>query len=118
MYINLRKPITRFHYHARAQIFFICNLWSKFLPASMICATTDTISIPVGEMYLHEKMFCTLARTSSIPMGAVNFYMQEHFLHSLTTFIPIFVMYLSAIMFCTLARTSSIPIEAINFYMQ
>ena len=45
----------------------------------MICATTDTISIPVGEMYLHAKMFCTLTRMSSIPMDAINFYMQEHF---------------------------------------
>ena len=26
---------------------------------------------------------CTLADTSSIPMGAINFYMQEHFLHLL-----------------------------------
>ena len=26
---------------------------------------------------------CTLAHTSSIPMGAINFYIQEHFLHSL-----------------------------------
>ena len=46
----------------------ICNLWGKFLPTGMICTTTDTISIPVGEMYLHAKMFCTLARTSFIPM--------------------------------------------------
>ena len=49
----------------------------------MICTTTDTISIPVGEMYLHARMFCALAHTFSIPMGAVNFYIQEHFLHSL-----------------------------------
>ena len=42
-------------------------------------------------MYLPARMFCTLARTSSIPMGAVNFYMQEHFLHSLIRLItPIF----------------------------
>ena len=26
---------------------------------------------------------CALPHTSSIPMGAINFYMQEHFLHSL-----------------------------------
>ena len=61
---------------------------------------------------------CTLPHTSSIPMGAVNFYMQEHFLHSLMTFIPIFVMYLPARMFCTLACVSYIPMDAINFYMQ
>ena len=61
----------------------ICNLWGKFLPAGMICTTTDTISIPVGAIYLHARMFCALAQTSSIPMGAINFYMQECFLHSL-----------------------------------
>ena len=26
---------------------------------------------------------CTLADMSSIPLGAINFYIQEHFLHSL-----------------------------------
>ena len=61
----------------------ICNLWGKFLPAGMICTTTDTISIPVGEMYLHVRMFCALAHTFYIPMGAINFYMQECFLNSL-----------------------------------
>ena len=55
----------------------ICNLWGKFLPVSMICTTTDTISIPVGAMYLHATMFCALADMSSIPMGAINFHMQE-----------------------------------------
>ena len=59
----------------------ICNLWGKFV--GMICTTTSTISIPVGEMYLHARMFCALAHTSSIPMSAINFYMQECFLHSL-----------------------------------
>ena len=54
-------------------IFVTCG---ASLPASMICTTTDTISIPVGEMYLHARMFCVLAHTSSIPMGAINFYMQ------------------------------------------
>ena len=49
----------------------------------MICTTTEKISILMGEMYLHARMFCALAHTSSIPMGLVNFYMQEHFLHSL-----------------------------------
>ena len=46
-------------------------------------STTDTISIPVGAMYLHARIFCALAHTSSIPMGAINFYMQERFLHLL-----------------------------------
>ena len=55
----------------------------KFLPVGMICTTTDTISIPMGLMYLHARMFCALAHTSSIPLGAINFYMQEYFLHSL-----------------------------------
>ena len=61
----------------------ICNLWDKFLPIGIICTTTDTISIPMGEMYLHAKIFCSLAHMSSIPMDAVNFYMQECFKHSL-----------------------------------
>ena len=60
-----------------------CNLWGKILPLGMICTTTDTISIQVGEMSLHARMFCALARMSAIPTGAINFYMQERFLHSL-----------------------------------
>ena len=55
----------------------ICNLWGKFLPAGMICTTTDPFSIPVGEMYSHARMFCALAHMSSIPRGAINFYMQR-----------------------------------------
>ena len=39
--------------------------------------------IPMGEMYLHARMFYTLAHTSLIPTGAINFYMQECFLHLL-----------------------------------
>ena len=61
----------------------ICNLWGKFSLTGMICTTTDTISIPLGEMYLHARMFCALAHMSSIPTCAINFYMQERFLHSL-----------------------------------
>ena len=34
-------------------------------------------------MYLHARMLCALPHTSSIPMGAINFSMQECFLHSL-----------------------------------
>ena len=64
----------------------------------------DTISIPVGEMYLHARMFRALAQTSSIPMGAINFYMQECFFTLAdTTHILMFGMYLHARMFCTLA---------------
>ena len=63
----------------------ICNLFSKFLIAGMICTTTDTISIPVGEMHLHARMFFALAHTSSIPMGAINFCMKERFLHADST---------------------------------
>ena len=50
----------------------ICNLWGEFLPVGMICTTTDTISIPAGEMYLHARMFCAFAHTSSIPMDAMQ----------------------------------------------
>ena len=57
----------------------ICNLWGKFLIVGMISTTTNIISIPMGEMYLHARMFCALAHTSSIPMGALNFYLQERF---------------------------------------
>ena len=35
----------------------------------------------MGVIYLHARMFCTPTHTSSIPMGAINFYVQEHFLH-------------------------------------
>ena len=121
----------------------ICNLWGKFLPASMICTTIDAISIPVGEMYLHARMFCALAHTYSIPMSAINFYMQERFSHSLIPllFKCLYVFYshgcnvrawnlfwasvakpvlwqLMILLLCTLAHRSFIPMDAINFYMQ
>ena len=38
----------------------ICDPWGKFLPAGMICTTTNTITVPVGKMYLLARMFCTL----------------------------------------------------------
>ena len=57
----------------------ICNLSGKFLPAGMICTATDTISKPVGEMYLHAIVFCALAHMSSVSMFAINFYIQEVF---------------------------------------
>ena len=72
--------------------FHICNLWGKFLPAGMICTTTDTIFIPMGEMYLHARMFHALAHMSSIPMGAINFYMQEHFFELADIITPIFTV--------------------------
>ena len=50
----------------------ICNLWGMFLSVGMICTTTDTIFIPMGEMYLHARMFFALAQLSSIPMGAMS----------------------------------------------
>ena len=91
----------------------ICNLWGKFLPAGMICTTTDTISIPLGEMYLHARMFRALAHTSSIPIGAINFYMQEFFSHSL---IPLLFSCLRCIYMqeCSVHSlcTSSIPMGA------
>ena len=46
-------------------------------------STTDRVSMPVGVRYLQARIFCVLAHTSSIPMGAINFYMQERFLHLL-----------------------------------
>ena len=87
----------------------ICNLCDKFLSVGMICTTSDTISIPICEMYLHARMFCALDHISSIPMGAINFYMQEHFLHSLIWLLYpcLWCIYLQE--FCTLPRTSSIP---------
>ena len=54
----------------------ICNLWGKFLPAGMICTTSDKISVPVSEMYLHARMFCALAH-----MGAITLCTQERFSH-------------------------------------
>ena len=53
MYINLRRLVSWFHYHARHKYSHICNLWGKFLPMGMICTTSDTIFIPMGEMYLY-----------------------------------------------------------------
>ena len=37
---------------------------------------------------------CTLPHSSSIPMGAVNFYMQEHFLHSLIQLLYTFLRWI------------------------
>ena len=48
----------------------------------MPCGMCHTL-LPVGEMYLHARMFCALAHTSSIQMCAINFYIQECFLHLL-----------------------------------
>ena len=91
----------------------ICKMWGKFLPAGMICTTTDTISTLAGEMYLHARMFCARAHMSSIPMGAINFYMQEHFLHWL---IPLLFSCLRCIYMqdCSVhsLRVSSIPMGA------
>ena len=93
----------------------ICNLWGKFLPAGIICTTTNIISIPVGAMYLHARMFRAFPHMSSIPMGAINFYLQEYvFILADTTSIPMFAMYLHARMFCTLAHASSIPMGAMS----
>ena len=93
----------------------ICNLWGKFLPVGIICTTTNTISIPQGEMYLHARMFCALARTSSILMGAINFDIQECFSHSLIPLIfsclqCIYMQEYSVHSLCT----SSIPICAMS----
>ena len=120
----------------------ICNLWGKFLHATMICTTTDTISISVGEMYLHATMFCALAHMSFILLGAINFYMQEFFYSCWYHFYskaPVFYSHgcnvrawnlfwasvaklvlwqLIILLPCTLPRASSIPMGAINFYMQ
>ena len=43
-------------------------------PALSLCS--QTVFVTVDD-------FIALSHTSSIPMGAINFYMQEHFLHSL-----------------------------------
>ena len=80
----------------------ICNLWGKFLPLGMICTTTDTISIPVGEMYLYARMFCALAHMSSIPMGAINVSAWNLFLAK-----PV-LWQLMILLPCTLAHMSSI----------
>ena len=138
----------------------ICNLWGKFLPAGMICTTTDTISITrVRSFYIiHARMLCALAHTSSVQTGAINFHMLERFLHSLSL-IPLLFSCLRCIYMqecsvhllhtssihmgvlaawnlfwaslaklvlwqlmillpCTLPHMYSIPMGAINFYMQ
>ena len=56
---------------------------AMYLHARTFSTISDTTFIPMGVMYLHARMFCTLGHMSSIPMGAINFYMQELFLHSL-----------------------------------
>ena len=85
--------------------------WGKFLPAGMNCTTTDTISIPVGEMYLRGTMFYALAHTSSIPVGAINFYMQEHLIHSL---IPLLFLCLR----CIYMQECSHAISIIHYLLQ
>ena len=83
-------------------IFATCG--KKFLPAGMICTTTDTISVIVG--------FSTLTRTSSIPMGAINVSAWNLFLASVAKLV---LWQLMILLPCTLAHTSSIPMGAINF---
>ena len=91
----------------------ICNLWSKFLHAGMICTTTDTISIPMGEMYLHARMFCTHSVRLIFPW--VQCQSLKPVLTSVAKLVLRQLMILSP---CTLPHTSSIPMGAINFYMQ
>ena len=76
----------------------------KFLAAGMICTTTDTISIPMGEMYYMQE--CSVCTCSYV------FYSHgcNKFLHARTFFaltdtksILMFAIYLHARMFCTLA---------------
>ena len=70
----------------RSYIFYShgCN---KFLHARTFITLVDTTFILMGKMHLHASMFCTFTHRSSIPMGAINFYMQERFLHSLIQFL-------------------------------
>ena len=96
----------------------ICNLWGKFLHAGMICTTTDTIPIPVGEMYLHARMFChslIFTERVSIHIGAINFDMKECFLYSL---IPLLFLCLRCIYmqecFVHSLHRSSIPMDAMS----
>ena len=96
-------------------IFVTCG--ASFLPAGMICTTSDTISIPEGEMYLHARIFCALAHKSCVPMDAINFYIQERFLHSL---IPLLFSCLRCIYMqeCSvhLLRTSLILMGAMSLW--
>ena len=62
---------------------FYSHECSKFLHARTLFTLADMTFVPIFVMYLPVRMFCTLACTSSIPMVAINFYMQERFLHSL-----------------------------------
>ena len=99
-------------------LFVTCGTSFHLQPAGMICTTTDTISTPMGEIYLHARMFCAHAHMSSIrtiPMGAINFYMLEGFLHSL---IPLIFSCLRCIYMqeCSVhsLHTSSIPMGAMS----
>ena len=114
MCINLWRLLS-LHYHARNKCSHLCNLWGKFFPAGMICTTTDSISIPVGEMYLHARMCCALAHTSSIPMGVINFSMHKHFLHLLKPllFSWLWCIYIQGCSVHSL-RMSSIPMGAMS----
>ena len=66
----------------KLKVIYIIVFYLIFIPGdfSPNFTTTDTISIPVGAMYLHARTFCTLTDMTFIPMG---------------------VMYLHARRFCT-----------------
>ena len=89
--INLQWLVKWFYYHAGGhKDSHIRNVRRKFLPVGTICTTTDTISIPMGTMYLQTEMFCTLAKIISIPVSAM--YLHVRTLCTLTDMISISVV--------------------------
>ena len=82
-----------------------------FLPADMICTTTDTISLLLGETQGHKYSHIYNLRGKFLPPGMICTTIN-------TISILLGEMYLHARMFCALAHTSSISMGAINFNTQ
>ena len=93
--------------HSLIQLLYPC-LWCIYLQECSVhsplcllfpwgqCRAWNLFWASVAKLVLWQLIIllpCTLTHTSSILMGAINFYMQEHFLHSLLTrsrqFLPI-----------------------------
>ena len=82
---------TRYNLYTRGCAVFICKnvlCTHSYIFYSHGCNVRawNLFSASVAKLVLWQLTIllpCTLAHMSSIPVGAINFYMQEHFLHLL-----------------------------------
>ena len=116
------------------RIFVTCGASFHLQVWSVLCTTTDTISIPMGAMYLHARIFFTQADITSILMFAM--YLHARMFCTLAPYVfyshgcnvrawnlfwasvaKLVSGQLMILLPCTLSHMSSIQMSAINFYM-